>query len=263
VDVKVTNEARSATPSDDFELLPAIDLRGGRVVRLEQGSFDRETVFADDPTAVATEFRRAGAGWLHVVDLDGARTGRRVHDDVIREIVEAVSNGAAPVSVEVAGGLRDRASVDAAFAAGARRVVLGTAALNDAGLVADLAARHGSDRIAVALDVRDEHAVGDGWVPGAAGVPVPDVLDRLREAGVGTFVVTSIARDGLLGGPDLALLATTIAAADGGRIIASGGIATIDDVRAVRALGCAGAIVGRALYDGRISLADAIVATST
>jgi phosphoribosylformimino-5-aminoimidazole carboxamide ribonucleotide (ProFAR) isomerase len=181
---------------------------------------------------------------------------------VIATIVAAASGGREPVLVQVAGGLRDRTGVDSALNAGAARIVLGTVALNDEALVADLVERHGPGRIAVALDVRDGLAVGDGWVPGAMGVPVLEVLGRLQAVGVATFIVTAIARDGLLGGPDLALLETTIAAANGGRILASGGIATIDDLQAVRALGCAGAIVGRAIYDGRISLAEAIAATS-
>jgi phosphoribosylformimino-5-aminoimidazole carboxamide ribotide isomerase len=249
--------------STSFELLPAIDLRDGRVVRLRQGSFDREQVYADDPAPVAAGFRAVGARWIHVVDLDGARTGTRAHDAATAEIVAAATSGTdrPPMHVQVAGGLRDRAAVAAALAAGAARVVLGTAALQDVGLVARLVARHGADRIAAALDIRDGLAVGDGWVPGAAGLPVDEALRTLRAAGITTFVMTAIARDGLLGGPDLDLLARLVDAGDHD-VIASGGIASIDDLVAVRDLGCRGAIVGRALYDGRIDLADALTAVS-
>jgi phosphoribosylformimino-5-aminoimidazole carboxamide ribotide isomerase len=263
VDVKVTaGGENAATARDVFQVLPAIDLRRGRVVRLEQGSFERETVFGDDPAAIARQFRGAGARWLHVVDLDGAKSGRRAQDAAIANVLAAASGGEAdPVRVQVAGGLRDRDSVRAALAAGASRVVLGTAALGDRGLLAELVELHGPGRIAVALDVRDGIAVGQGWIEGAAGTPAIEALTGLRAAGVETFVVTAIARDGLLGGPDVDLLRTTLEASDGGRVIASGGIASIDDLLAVRALGCAGAIVGRALYDGRIRLEDALAAT--
>jgi phosphoribosylformimino-5-aminoimidazole carboxamide ribotide isomerase len=262
-DVKLSPAGGGGAPPVSFELLPAIDLRGGRVVRLEQGSFERETVFGDQPAATASQFRRAGARWVHVVDLDGAKSGRRVQDAVIADIVRAATvGGGYPLQVQVAGGLRGRDSVADALAAGASRVVLGTAALKDPGLVTDLVTSHGSDGIAVALDVRDGLAVGQGWVSGAAGVPAIAALARLRGSGVTTFVVTAIARDGLLGGPDLDLLRETIEAGDGASIIASGGIASVDDLVAVRELGCAGAVVGRALYDGRLSLEEAIAATS-
>ncbi len=237
-----------------FEILPAIDLRGGRVVRLEQGDFARETAFSADPVAVARAFADAGAHWLHVVDLDGARSGQPAHGGVIREIVAAVGER---VAVEVAGGLRSAEAVAGALAVGASRVVLGTAALADPSLAGSLIAAHGPAAVAVAVDVRDGQAVGHGWTPGAAGTPVDEAVARLAAVGVTTFEVTAIDRDGLLGGPDLALYERLVAATDAS-IIASAGIASVDDVRAVRAIGCAGAIIGRALYDGRLSLEDAL-----
>ena len=237
-----------------FDILPAIDLRGGRVVRLQQGDFARETSFSDDPVAVAREFVDAGARWLHVVDLDGARTGEPSHTAVIREIVAAVGDRAA---VEVAGGFRTEASVAAVVAAGAARAVVGTAALRDPAFVGRLVATHGADRIAVALDVRGGSALGDGWRDGATGVPASDALRALADQGVTTFEATAIDRDGLLQGPDLELLARLVAIGRG-RVIASGGITSVEDIRAVRAAGGAGAIVGRALYEGRIDLASAL-----
>lgn len=236
-----------------FDILPAIDLRGGRVVRLRQGDFARETAYSDDPVAVARGFAAAGARWLHVVDLDGARLGRPVQGAVIGDIVEAVGER---LNVEIAGGLRTADQVADAFALGAARAVIGTAALDDASLAAALVASHGSERIAVAIDVRDGMAIGHGWSSGIAGVDAADAIERLADTGVDWFEVTSIERDGLLDGPDLVLYGRLVKLARG-RIIASGGIATLDDLRAVRELGVAGAIIGRALYEGRLTLEDA------
>ena len=236
-----------------FELLPAIDLRRGLVVRLVGGDFGRETIYGEDPVAFAIGFVDEGARWLHVVDLDGARDPTMRQVDVVSAIVAGVGDRA---SVEVAGGLRDAMGVDDVLHAGAARAVIGTAALADPSLAGRLVSTHGAGRIAVALDVRDGMAVGHGWQPGSPGVPVRDALGRLADQGVTTFEVTAIDRDGTLQGPDLSLLAVLVGLGRGA-IVASGGISTLDDVRAVRALGCTGAIVGRALYEGRLLLAGA------
>jgi phosphoribosylformimino-5-aminoimidazole carboxamide ribotide isomerase len=241
--------------TSDLVILPAIDLRGGRVVRLRQGDFAQETAFSDDPVAVARTFAAAGARWLHVVDLDGARTGVPAHGDAVRAIVRAVGP---ELQVEIAGGLRtESAVVEALDETGAARAVVGTAALRDPAFAARLVERHGSDRIAAALDVRDGLALGEGWRAGAAGMGADDALMILADAGVRTFEATAIDRDGLLGGPDLELLARLVALGRG-TVIASGGIATLDDLRAVRSIGAGGAIIGRALYEGRLDLADAL-----
>ena len=242
------------TAATRFEILPAIDLRGGRVVRLRQGDFAQETIYSDDPVAVARGFADAGARWLHVVDLDGARAGEPVDGSVVAAIVAAVGER---MRVEVAGGLRTADSVADVLALGAARAVVGTAALRDPGFAGGLVATHGSGHLAVAIDVRDGLAVGQGWVAGADGLDAAEAIGRLSDAGVTTFEVTAIDRDGLLGGPDLALYDRLIAL-DAGQIIASGGIATLDDLHALRDLGCAGAIVGRALLDGSMVLADAL-----
>jgi phosphoribosylformimino-5-aminoimidazole carboxamide ribotide isomerase len=241
-----------------FELLPAIDLVDGRVVRLEQGDFERQTSFSTDPVAVVKGFADGGATWLHVVDLDGARSGRPVHGDVVRAIVAAVGSDA---RIEVAGGLRTIEVIGEALATGAARAVIGTAALADPAVAATAVATHGPDRIAVALDVRGGLAIGEGWRSGAPGVPPDEAIRRLAGVGVVTFEVTSIVRDGLLGGPDLALLGELVGIGLG-RVIASGGVASVEDIEAVRRLGCAGAIVGRALYDGSLDLANALAAAS-
>jgi len=240
--------------SGAFQLLPAIDLRGGRVVRLAEGDFARETVYSADAVEVAVGFAAAGAKWIHVVDLDGARDGTRRQTEAVARIVSAVGER---VACEVAGGLRDEAAVESVLDAGAARAVVGTAALRDPRLVARLVARFGVERIAVALDVRNGLAVGQGWVPGAAGLPDEDALAALAARGARTFVVTAIERDGLMTGPNLDLLGRLVALGLG-EIIASAGVSSLEDVSAVRAIGCVGAVVGRAIYEGRLDLASAI-----
>jgi phosphoribosylformimino-5-aminoimidazole carboxamide ribotide isomerase len=237
-----------------FDILPAIDLRGGRVVRLEEGDFARETAFSDDSVAVALGFVEAGATWLHIVDLDGARSGVPVHGAVIRRIIAAMGDR---VRIEVAGGLRDRASVAEVLDAGADRVVVGTAALRDAAFAGRLVADHGAARIVVAIDVRGGRAVGQGWAADAVGVDPAEAVRRLHDAGVTTFEATAIERDGLQEGPDLTLYERLVVL-DRGEIIASAGIATAEHLRAVRDVGCTGAILGRALYDGSLELPAAL-----
>jgi len=237
-----------------FELLPAVDLRGGRVVRLRQGDFDRETAYSDDPVAVAAGFAELGAAWVHVVDLDGAREGRPMHESTIDAIVRAVSPD---VQVEVSGGLRDAAAARSALERGASRIVVGTAALRDPTLVGDLVAEHGPTRIAVSIDVRNGNAVGEAWVEDSVSIDAGVVLERLADVGVTTFEVTAIDRDGSLSGPDFELFARLVQLGRG-RVIASGGVRSVDDLRSIAALGCRGAIVGRALYEGRLDLAEAL-----
>jgi len=241
-----------------FDVLAAIDLRGGRVVRLEKGEFARETAFSDDPAGVAERFVSAGARWLHVVDLDGARSGEPVQGAAIGGIVAAAGGRAL---VEVSGGLRSAADVERVLDGGADRVVIGTAAVEDPALVDDVVGRHGPDRVAVAVDIRDGLAIGRGWREGSPGTPPAALLRRLGASGVTTFEVTSIDRDGLSGGPDLAELQLLVGLGTG-RVIASGGIRSAGDLRAAAAIGCAGAIVGRALYDGSLTI-DAAMAAVT
>ena len=238
-----------------FEIYPAIDLRAGRVVRLVEGDFERETAYSDDPVSTAVELVGQGSRWLHVVDLDGARDGRPVHGPLIAAIVQAVGEQS---RVEVGGGIRDAESAARLLESGAERVVVGTAALNSS-LAGDLVGAFGPEHVAVAIDVRGERAVGSGWQQAAGEASeFIDVVTRLLGQGVQTFEVTAIDRDGTLSGPNLDLLAQVIAAAPAVRIIASGGIRSIEDLRAVRRLGCAGAIVGRAIYEGSLDLKEAL-----
>lgn len=236
-----------------MDLFPAIDLLGGRVVQLVQGDFDRSRVHGDDPVSVALEFEAAGAPWIHCVDLDAARTGEPVNRELIGKVAAAVS-----VPVQVGGGVR---SVDAAAALadlGVERVVIGTAALDDRGLVERVAAHQ---RVAIGLDVRGREVALRGWTE-SSGVEWDELLSRLTGAGAEAVVVTQIRKEGLMEGPDLAGLSEVLAATTL-EVVASGGVGTIDDLRALDAVavdgrGLAGAIVGTAIYEGRVPVRDAV-----
>jgi phosphoribosylformimino-5-aminoimidazole carboxamide ribotide isomerase len=241
-----------------FELLAAIDLRGGRVVRLRQGDFERETSFSDDPLAVAERFVVAGAPWLHVVDLDGARAGEPAQIDQVAGIVGTAAGRA---SVEVSGGLRSAGDVKRVLDRGARRVAIGTAAVEDPAFVEHTIQRHGADRIAIAVDIREGVAIGRGWRTGSPGTDPEGLVRRLAAAGATTFEVTAIDRDGLAAGPNLRLLEALVGLGLG-RVIASGGIRDGEDLAAVARIGCVGAIVGRALYDGSLTIGDALEAVA-
>jgi phosphoribosylformimino-5-aminoimidazole carboxamide ribotide isomerase len=237
-----------------FELIPAIDLLGGECVRLAQGNYDAATVYEADPAAAARRFAAHAVPRLHVVDLDGARAGRPINTDAIRAIASAA--GALPV--QLGGGLRDLAAVEAAFEMGVDRVVLGTAALRDPALVRD-AARKFPGRIAVGLDAKNGRVSVEGWLD-TGEATVIEVARRFEDAGVAALVHTDIARDGMLTGPNLAASAE-LADAVSIPVIVSGGVANEDDVIAAARLaprGIAGAIAGRALYTGALDLASAL-----
>ena len=230
-----------------FDLYPAIDLRGGRVVRLHQGDFDQETVYDDDPVAVARSFEAAGAPWIHVVDLDAARrTGSN------RDTVVAVAR-AVTVPVQTGGGVRDGSLLDD----GVARIVLGSAAIEDPDLVRRLADAY-PQRIAVGLDHWDGDIRVRGWEEGSSR-RVLDVATELAMPGVAAFVVTDISRDATLVGPDVDGLAD-LQAATPVPVIASGGVGSLEDLAALRALGLAGAIVGKAIYEGRFGVDEAVLA---
>ncbi len=230
----------------EFVLYPAIDLRGGRVVRLHQGDFDRETVYGDDPVAVARSFVAAGARWIHVVDLDAAR-----RDGSNRDVVLAIA-AAVDIPVQTGGGVRDASLLEA----GVARVVLGSAAVEDPALVRALASQW-PGRVAVGLDHRDGEVRVRGWAEGS-GRRLHEVAAELAVPGVAAFVVTDISRDATLTGPDVEGFAG-LAAATEVPVIASGGVGTVADLAALRATGVAGVIVGKALYEGRFSIEEALV----
>jgi phosphoribosylformimino-5-aminoimidazole carboxamide ribotide isomerase len=229
---------------------PAIDIRGGRCVRLVEGDFRRETTYDADPTVAARRWTDAGAEWLHVVDLDAAVAGEPLNRDAIAGVRAAVD-----IPIQLGGGLRRLIDMEAMIDAGIDRIVLGTAAVRDPALVAGAVARWG-DKVAIALDARDGRLATDGWLSQSNARTV-EVAGRLDTTGVRHFIATDIRRDGTLSGPNLEALRELIAAVDAD-VIASGGIASLDDLTAVAATGASGAIVGRALYDGRIDLRDAL-----
>jgi len=234
-------------------LFPAIDIKEGLAVRLEQGDMARATIFSRDPSAQAVAFERQGFEYLHIVDLDGAFVGRPMNAAAVERILELVR-----IPVQLGGGIRDRATVDAWLGKGITRVIIGTAAVRNPELVRD-AARAYPGRVAVALDARDGKVAVQGWAE-TSELSAVDLARRFEDAGVGAVVYTDVARDGMLKGLNID---ATIALADKVTIpvIASGGLASLDDVRALvapRARKLEGAIAGRALYDGRLDAAAAL-----
>lgn len=233
---------------------PAIDIRDGRCVRLVEGDFDRETRYDADPAAAARRWQEAGARWLHVVDLDGARGGRPSNTEAIARIRQSVD-----IPIQLGGGLRTGDDLEAAFALGVNRAILGTAAVGNIAFVAQMVAAWG-DEIAVALDARDGCLATNAWL-GQSDVQVIDAARQLAAIGVAHFIFTDIRRDGTLQGPNLDALRNLVQAVDS-NVIASGGISSIEDIRAATACGARGAIVGRAIYDGRLDLGKAIAAVA-
>jgi phosphoribosylformimino-5-aminoimidazole carboxamide ribotide isomerase len=244
-------------PDPPLELYPAIDLRAGHCVRLYQGDFDRETVYGDDPVAQARAFAAEGARWIHVVDLDAARSGEPVNRPVVAAITSQVD-----VAVQTGGGVRDLDSARALAAAGVARVVVGTAAMSRPELVGEIAA---VVPVAVGLDVRGREIAVRGWEEGS-GADVAAVLPTFDQAGAAASVVTQIEVDGTGDGPDLAAYRELLAVTEL-PLIASGGVGTLDHLRALADLEVggrrlAGAIVGRALYEGAFTLTQAMEAVS-
>jgi len=236
-------------------LFPAIDLRGGHCVRLMQGDYGRETVYGDDPVAQALAFQEAGAAWLHIVDLDAARTGEPVNRPVVAEVAAALD-----IPVQTGGGVRTVDDARALFDAGVVRVVMGTAAVESPDLVAAVAA---IGRVAVGLDLRGDEVAVRGWTAGS-GLGLQDALERFSGLGTDAFVITRIERDGTLEGPDLEGLGDALAAT-GIDVVASGGVGRPGDLTDLADLEVdgrrlAGIIIGRALYEGTVDLAAAVKA---
>jgi phosphoribosylformimino-5-aminoimidazole carboxamide ribotide isomerase len=231
-------------------IYPAIDLRDGKCVRLIEGDFDRETVFDDDPVAAARRWFSEGATWLHVVDLDGARTGAAGNLTAIAAIVEAVD-----CPVQVGGGVRSVEAAERLFAAGVARVIVGTALVTDPTVVDEIVRRY-PGKIVAGLDARGAKLAISGWLE-QGEVDAVATGRSLPERGIDTIIYTDIHRDGTLAGPNLETLQkmTAIPNID---VIASGGIGSLDDLREVAATGAVGIVIGRALYDGRVSLTDAL-----
>jgi phosphoribosylformimino-5-aminoimidazole carboxamide ribotide isomerase len=232
-------------------LLPAIDILDGKAVRLARGSFEDRTVYDADPLAAAQRWVDTGARALHVVDLDGARGGAPANLAHVRRITARVG-----VPVQLGGGLRSAQAIDAALAAGAERIVLGTAAYCDVDLLDEAVARLG-DRLVVSVDARDGRLAASGWME-QTEIPIASVIERLGARGVRRFVYSSIERDGMLAGPDLDGI-RRVAQVVRGSFVYSGGISSLDDLRsltALRQVNLSGAIVGKALYEQRFGVAD-------
>ena len=233
-----------------MEVIPAIDLRGGRCVRLHQGDFQRETVFSGDPLAMALHWQEQGGPRLHVVDLDGASAGEPAHLEVISAIVDALE-----IPVQVGGGIRSATTARTWLEAGADRVVIGTAAVRDPGMVQDVCREHGSERVVVSIDARDGMVALQGWTE-ASEVSVLELAQRMAGLGIARLLYTDIARDGMLTGPDLDTNAQ-LARETGMAVLASGGVASVEDIRRLASTGVEGVIVGRALYTGAVGLPGA------
>ena len=236
-----------------MELYPAIDVLGGNAVRLVRGDFDAKKVYDERPLQAARRWVNAGASRLHVVDLDGAREGAPMNIDHLRAIARDVG-----VPVHYGGGLRTPEAVGAALAAGAERAIVGTVALTDASLLERILAAHGRDRIVVSVDVRGGRPASSGWVK-TSETSTEATLEALQEMGVEWFVYTDVDRDGMLEGPDTERV-SEIASRVSGRMIYSGGIGALADLEALASLDApslAGVIVGKALYEGRFTVAQA------
>lgn len=239
-----------------FTLYPAIDLRGGKAVRLTQGRADQQTVYGEDPVAIARDFAARGARWLHVVNLDGAFGEDSRNLEVLRAICAAVA-----VPVQFGGGLRSEADVDRALAAGAKRVILGTVALRDPALVKTLARRLG-EKLAVGIDAKGGRVAVAGWLEVSETTSL-ELARRMIDAGVNRFIYTDIARDGMLVGPDLD--GAKAVGRLGCRVIASGGVGDLSHVRAAAGAndGVDGLIIGKALYERRFTLNEALATAQT
>ena len=239
----------------NFTVFAAVDISDGKCVRLLQGRFGTETVYSDDPVKVALGFSSAGARWLHIVDLDGAKTGVPKNRELVLEVVRKSS-----CPVQAGGGMRTMDDVEQLLAAGANRAVLGTVALEDPDAMAKACARYGP-RIAVSLDARGGELASHGWTVGT-GVPVLDAVGSFERAGVSAFIYTDVGRDGTMQGPNIEGLQRLTEATEL-PVIASGGIGTLDELRTVASMyptGVTGAIVGRALYEHKFGIGEANLA---
>jgi phosphoribosylformimino-5-aminoimidazole carboxamide ribotide isomerase len=236
-----------------MKLFPAIDIKDGQCVRLYQGDYDQMTVYASDPVEVAQRWQEAGASWLHVVDLDGAKEGHPLNTDLIARICQQTT-----LRVEVGGGLRSLEHIEKTLAAGIERVILGTAVLTDRALL-DQALRRWGERIVVGLDARAGLVAISGW-RGTSNVRATELARELSAAGINRFIYTDIARDAAMQGPNLAALSSMLDALQGTSttLIASGGVSSLEDLRQLARLEVEGAIIGKALYVGAINLAEAV-----
>jgi phosphoribosylformimino-5-aminoimidazole carboxamide ribotide isomerase len=231
-------------------IFPAIDLRGGKCVRLIQGDFDKETVYSDDPQATALKWQSLGAKFLHVVDLDGARAGSPQNLDAIKKILDAVK-----IPIEVGGGIRTIDDMEKLLSLGVRRVILGSVAVENISLVEE-AVKKFEDKIVVGIDARNGFVAVHGWEKSSA-VKVGELAKKIVAAGVETIIYTDISKDGMLSGVNAEVF-TELAKESGAQIVASGGVKSIEDIRVLKAAKVAGVIIGKAIYTGSLDLKLAI-----
>ena len=234
-------------------IFPAIDLRGGKCVRLIQGDFDKETVYSDDPQATALKWQNLGAKFLHVVDLDGARAGSPKNLNAIKKIL--ATNAAIKIPIEVGGGIRTLDDAEKILSLGVRRVILGSVAVENISLVEEAVKKFG-DKIVVGIDARDGVVAVHGWEKSSA-VKADELAKKISAAGVKTIIYTDISKDGMLSGVD-AKIFSDLQKFSGAEIIASGGVKSIEDIRALKAAKISGVIVGKAIYSGALDLKSAI-----
>ncbi len=237
-----------------MEVIPAIDVRDGRCVRLFQGDYDRETVFSDDPAEVAARWAGLGAPRLHVVDLDGARSGEPKNLNVVGKIAAAVD-----VPIQVGGGVRSLETARRVMAAGADRVILGTAAVENRELAHEACARLGPDAVIVAVDARGEYAAVRGWTQ-TSETKAADLIDALAQAGARRFMYTDVARDGTLTEPNFSAIQALVSQAPS--LLAAGGVSSLDHLEQLAAMGVEGAIVGKAAHTGDVNLREAFQSLS-
>ena len=234
-----------------MEVIPAIDLKSGRCVRLYQGDYQRETVYSDDPVSVALTWQQQGAPRLHLVDLDGAAGGKPANLEILSQIIRSLS-----IPVQVGGGIRDEETAQTLLAAGADRVVIGTAAVEQPSMVEDLCRIHGADRVVVAVDARDGRVAIKGWTEQSL-ISAGELAQRMFLLGVTRLLYTDISRDGTLTEPNFEANAALVRDT-GMAVLASGGITSLEHIRQLGSTGVEGVILGRALYDGVITLPEAL-----
>jgi len=233
-----------------MKIYPAIDIRGGRCVRLKQGDFNKETVYGDDPCKIAAKFCEEGASYIHIVDLDGARKGCGINNEHIKRIIDSTG-----VKVQTGGGIRDMRAIEEKLAIGVQRVIIGTQAIKNPAFVKEAVSAYG-DRIIVGIDAKNGLAAVSGWEE-ISEVSALKLALSVRELGVKTIIYTDISKDCMMTGPNFAATEELVRQT-GMEIIASGGVSSIDDLREISKTGAAGVIIGNALYTGNISLKDAI-----
>ncbi len=233
-----------------MRMYPAIDLKDGECVRLYKGDYDKKTVYSQDAVATALKWQESGADFLHVVDLDGARSGEGKNRRIIKEICSVVS-----MKVETGGGIRTMEDIDELIGCGVDRVILGTAAVKNFALVEEAVKKYG-DKIAVGIDAKDGFVATDGWEQ-KSGVSAIEFAKKVEKAGVSTIIYTDIATDGAMCGPNIEAM-EEMKSQVGMNIIASGGVSSIEDIAALLKIGVEGAITGRAIYDGKLDLKKAV-----